>query len=374
MIQTTKDDLTKNRGLLKLHESFISDEEYDSSKYLSYSKVKDVYDNPESLFEERKESKAEWLTFGTVVDIMLTDEEHLWDRIMINDTVPSDQMKNITEYIVNNNLIPDNIDNNLSTDIGILSDTQIEECYTNTGSSVRWTIDTKRKKIAEECSEYYKLLKVGVDKMIISTELYDEADNLATLLRTEENTKHLFMSESDQLKENIEILYQFKIKYVFEEMMCKSKIDIVVIDHDLEIVSLYDIKTGSDHPRKFLKQAIYKYKYGYQAVLYQKGFEEFIKSIPQLTHYKIEDFRFVYVSRIKPNYAVVARISSDCLKEFYVCGINDYNYTIPSVSETFEAIRYYTGILDSGEKPYMPYDIALKKGEYVIPMTKKYYD
>jgi hypothetical protein len=354
-------ELDQYRGLLKVHESFSSDAEYDNLNCLSYSKVKDVYDNPEVLFEERKKDDSEWLIFGTLVDMMLTDEEHLWDRIVVNDAVPTDQMKKISEYIVATYPTLEVID---------LSDEQIEDCFTSTGSASRWTADTKRKKIFGDCAGYVRFLKTSVGKMVIPIDMYDEAEAVADVFRTNPNTKHLFMSERDQLLEHVEILYQFKIKYVLEELVCKSKIDIVYIDHDEKTINLYDIKTGSDHPRNFMRHAIYKYKYGYQSSMYQLGFAKFLEKIPELSTYKLNSFRFVYVSRIRPNYPVILNISNECNREFLSFGVENSIYAIPSLIDVFEAADYYIKQIDLGEKPYVPFDLVKSKCEHTVSSTR----
>jgi len=362
-------ELDQYRGLLKVHESFSSDEEYDASNCLSYSKVKDVYDNPEVLFEERKKDDSEWLIFGTLEDMMLTDEEHLWDRIVINDAVPTDQMKKIAEYIVATYPTLEVVD---------LTDAQIEDCFTSTGSASRWTAETKRKKTFEECAAYIRFLKTSVGRMVIPIDMYDEAESMADVFRKNPYTKHLFMSEGEQLLEHVEILYQFKIKYILEGLICKSKIDIVYIDHDTKIISLYDIKTGSDHPRNFIRHALYKYKYGYQSTMYQAGFSEFIKKIPELSDYKVDSFRFVYVSRIRPNYPVILNVSNQAAREFMSFGIDNSMYQIPSLIDVFEAADYYIKQIDSGEKPYTPFDLVNSKCEHTIVSTREkmysYYD
>lgn len=354
-------ELDKYRGLLKIHESFASDAEYDGLNCLSYSKVKDIYDNPEILFEERKKDDSEWLLFGTLVDIMLTDEEHLWDRIIVNDAVPTDQMKKIAEYILKS--YPD-------IEIINLSDEQIEDCFISTGSASRWTIDTKRKKIFEECAGFVKFLKSSTGKTVVSLDMYNEAEIVANIFRYNEFTKHLFMSEREQLSEHVEILYQFKIKYVFEDLICKSKIDIVYIDHDAETITLYDIKTGSDHPKNFIKHSLYKYKYGYQAALYRHGFAKFIEKIPELNRYKLNTFKFVYVSRVRPYYPVILDISNECIREFESLGVDNFLYEIPSLLEVFEAADYYIKEIDAGKKPYTPLYLVNNKCEYKVSSVR----
>jgi hypothetical protein len=356
-----KDDLDVNRGVLGLFESF-TEEEYKESKCMHYSLAKDILYNPQLLTEERKEQKKEWFVFGTLVDIILTDSDNITDRVVINDKVPTEQFERMANYLLENDLLP----NKLVSDVVGLSEKQINDIYTNSGSKVNYKIDTKREKIINECGDYLELLLTSEDKLIVTTNMFNEASKVAEVFSSHRWSEDLFMSKADQVRNHMEIYYQFKIRYVFEDVRCKSKIDIVVIDHDLKTISPYDIKTGSDLPVTFIKEALYKYKYGYQGVMYRDGLKNFIKGIPALKDYSVDNFRFVYVSRLRPTYPIILKMGDACHQEFRDFGIESPLYDIPALMDVFEAITFYMKQLDEGKPINNPYPLIASLGEVII--------
>jgi hypothetical protein len=353
-------DILPSRGLFGLYESFKDDEEYNNSKCLSYSRIKYAYEDPQSLFKDRDSSEKEWFTFGTLVDIITNPNIKLEDKVLVNNKVPSEQFKKMSEYIM---------ENNITTDLSELSDEDINKIYEESGSKERWLIDTKKKKLISECSDYIKLLIDNREKIIVTTDIFNEAVMMAELIKSHRWSKNLFLSESQQEKDQIELYYQYKIKYLFENMQCKSKLDIIKIDHDLKLISPYDIKTGTDLPIVFVRDALFKYRYCYQGCLYREGLEAFIKKTDTFKDYSIDVFRFVYISRLRPDYPIILQMSDSFHNEVRTLGVETDNYVIPSLEETFEAIDYYFKQIDLGEIPTEPYYLIGTEGEQVMKST-----
>jgi len=360
MCENCLDNETIERGFLRLYESFTN-EEYDESNCMSYSKIKNVHDNPEILTKERTKSNKEWLIFGTIVDILLTEPEGTFNnKVIINDKVPSEQYINIVNYI---------LENNLPLDISTLTDEQIEEVYTKSGSESNWKVDTKRKKLIENASDYLTMLSTSKDKFIISTNTYNEALTIVNTFRTHPWTKRWFLSPEEQKKRNIELYYQFKIKYLFEGIKCQSKIDIIEIDHNIMTISLLDIKTGSDLPREFIKNSLFKYGYGYQGVLYNEGFDEFITKIPAIQNYILGNFKFLYVSRLRPTYPVILSMDSKLHREILDMGIESGPYELLSLRELFEEASFYIDQINAGKTNIEPYELQQNKGVVIARST-----
>lgn len=353
--------INPNRTVLKLYESFKDDSEYDSSTCFSYSKLKDLHDNPEILTEEKIQTDKEWLTFGTMVDLMLTEPEEVDKKIFVNNTVPSPQYKAIASYILDNRISIDDLPDDL-----------VEKIYTESGSNVNWKIETKRQKLIENCEEYITLLRENEGKIIVTTEQFLEAQKIAEVFRTHKWTKEYFMSEDDQLDNNIEIFYHYKIRYTYEGIQCKSELDILFVDHDQMIVRPVDIKTGNDTPRNFINHALYKYKYGYQGGLYKTGIEKFLAKIPGFQDYLVENFRFIYVSRQKPTFPITLEMTDRCLQEFMEEGIYNLMYDIPPLCNVVEEAMYYIDKINEGEKPTIPYEIDKANGLIFLEKLKDF--
>jgi hypothetical protein len=346
------------RGVLKLHESFTEDE-YWASKCMSYSIIKDIPDNPEILIKPREQEDKEWLTFGTVVDIILTESASVVDeKLFINDSMPDPQFKSISEYMVANNISIESIPTT--------TDLEIEGLFKQAGSNVNWLPATKRKKVVDECTNYINLLTDHKNQLIITTDMFNEATLVAQTFSTHPWTKALFIDEKTQIRNNIEILYQYKIKYIYEGIQCKSKFDILIVNHNNKVITPIDIKTGSDLPRQFIKSAIFKYKYCYQECLYVEGLKVFLNNIPEFKDYTVGDFRFVYVSRLKPAYPIIAKVEELLHHVIKVVGISTELYELPALDEIFDSIHIYMNDIEKGISTFEPYELRHKNGEYEI--------
>jgi len=353
------------RGIFEMYESFKDLDSYEASNCLSFSKIKNIYHDPRSLFEEKKDEDKEWLTFGNLVDLFTTRRDiPINSMVYVNDKkLPSDQFRRMADYI---------LDNNINIDLSKLSDDQIKEIYSNSGSQVNWKPETKRQHLIEECSDYIETLSENKDKIIISPDTFNEATQLASVLMTHRWTKHLFMSERDQERNNVELYYQYKVKYIFESLQCKSMLDIIFIDHDKMTVSPYDIKTGTDLPEYFASSTIFKYKLIYQACLYREALKAFCSKISEFKDYDVEPFRFVYISRLRPYYPKIVKIDDSFHDEIKSSGVTVGLYDLPSLLEIFEAADYYISQLDKGEIPLEPWYLTMYNGEETIKRTRLY--
>jgi hypothetical protein len=355
------------RGVLKLHESF-TEEEYWASKCMSYSIIKDVPDNPEVIIKPREQVDKEWLTFGTIVDILLTEPASVVDeKIFINDSVPTEQYKAMADYIIENNIDLTWVINGVGSYPGTSGWEEIvEDIYVKSGSKVNWTAPVKRQKLLDNCRSYIELLTTHKDQIIVSTDLFNEATLVAQTFSTHPWTKALFIDEKTQKRNNVEVLYQFKIKYVYEGVQCKSKFDILVVNHNNKVITPVDIKTGSDLPRHFIKTAIFKYKYCYQECLYTEGLKVFIKNIEELKDYTVGDFRFAYVSRLRPAYPIIAKVGELLHNVIKTIGISTDLYELPALDEIMDSIHIYMKDVEEGKTTFEPYELRAKNGEYEV--------
>jgi len=339
-------------GILSKYESF-TEEEYKESNCMSYSLFKDIYNNPELLTTPKEEKKEEWLVFGTLVDLLLTSpSSDINDKIAIFDNVPSPQFKKMADYIYDNNI-----------DITNITDEQIIYLYDYAESKLNWGIGAKKKNLLDNCELYLSFLKENKDKIIVDSALFNEATMISNLLLTHPWTKFLFLSKAEQKANNIEIFYQYKIRYSYRQIVFKSKIDILIVNHDTKTIYIYDLKTGSDYPRQFAKSSIYKFKYTYQAYLYHTGLTNFIKDIPEYKDYTVDDFRFVYISRVDPRFPIILKISDQMQYSFQNFGLITDKYELQPIDEIIDALKFYLSEIEVGNSIISPYDLLSSNGE-----------
>lgn len=348
-------------GILPIYESFKNEVEYRDSNCLSYSIIKGLYDNPELLRTPKKQDDSEWLKFGTLVDLMLTTpKDYQVTNIIINDTIPSEQYKNICDYISLNNLNPDEVD-----------ESNIDEVFIKSGSKVNWGSKIKLQKFTDECLPYLNLLNKSKGKLLVSKSMYDEALNVANVFRYHRWTREFFPETPVNPGDTVEIYYKYRIKYSLEDLNFKSEIDLIKIDHEQKLISPYDIKTGTDSMRYFIRRALYDYGYGYQGALYKEGLKTFISKIPAFEGYEVDDFRFIYVSRLNPTYPVILRMNYAAHNEFFTQGIDTDQYFLPSILDITNATSNYLSEVDLGSEIIEPYDLWDTEGEVTIGTKEK---
>jgi len=344
--------VTSLYDLLKLNESYSSDEEYDSSDLLSFSKVKNALAIPSSLFDDREREDSEWLDFGSIVDIMLTAPDKINDKILVLDNNFSDMYLKIINHISNN--IYD-------FDIDSMSDEQLDSLFAASGVKVNWTAATKKKNLKDSgVINYVSKLRDNPGKIVVVPDVYLKALKTAECVRNHRFTSLLFREQPYLRANGIDVLFQYKIRYSLYGLEWKSKIDCIIINHRTKSINLIDFKTGSDYWFSFPNHNFMRYKYYLQAELYTRGFLEFIAQPNIMQHmndYRVSNFVFVYISRLEPQMPVPFTLSTHTIlystyKETPTLSGKYLEYVLrPNVSTLSEAIKRYRSSLEDNVSP-----------------------
>ena len=237
--------------------------------------------------DEPKESDA--LTFGSIVDTLLTDHESFHDRFIICDVpFPAPAIKTVIDDLFN--AIGDQYpDFDAVPDESIL--TYSVDIYTNFKEA------TKINKIRTEGGEYYNFLVKAAGKAVIEQEMFSKAQQCAITLRNNPTTSILF----DTPKPGIEILYQSKFLHsIFigdEEREAKLKImvDILVVDHNEKTIQPIDLKTTGQPEYRFY-QSFVKWGYNIQAELYSYVLQQLMDADDTFKDYKLLPFKFLVIN------------------------------------------------------------------------------
>jgi hypothetical protein len=161
---------------------------------------------------------------------------------------------------------------------------------------------------------FYNYIKATIEaegKIICTPSLVEAAEHCANVLLTHEYTKHLF-----EETEEIEVLKQVPIFYKFKGIDGRGKIDLLRIDHKNKIISIYDIKTGTELPSKF-QNSFYFFKYYLQVISYGTAIAYMITSHPELMDYTIDKFRFIYISKKLPDTPCIYEVRHELLNSFF---------------------------------------------------------
>lgn len=278
---------------------------YYKDNRISQSALKDLLIHPmffnlkhnEGIIKKEKKS---FLDLGSLVDCIVLTPEFFGEIYSFYDKSISPQTRTLVEHIVNKNIDYSSYD--------IIQDTMRELKIFNTIKK----LDTIKKKLEEENFEdYIEFYQQNKSKNIINNQLYNSALKIANSLLTSEFTKDFF-----RITENIEILTALPIYWIYEDIECKSLLDLLLINHANKTISINDLKTTSDYTNNF-KYSISKYRYDFQAAFYYEAVKWWIKNVRKdLTGYTLlPEFNLIVESTTTPGSPLAYRLSKETLEK-----------------------------------------------------------
>ena len=235
----------------------VTEEEYRADSAYSYSTIsrynKDGFDNLDKLFDKVSSPS---LTFGSVVDTLLTGGQEEFDKLFFVADFPniSDTLINIAKYLFdtysstyrNISLIPDNI----------LAEVGLNFNYYTASKFQAYRV----KMIKESCEEYYNLLYLSANKVLISNDDYQDALDCIDKLKNNPYTKFYFES-NNPFDRNVERFYQLKFKGEYEGINLRCMSDLLVVNHKDKTITPIDLKTSFKPEWRFYKSFI---EWGYK--------------------------------------------------------------------------------------------------------------
>lgn len=239
-----------------------TENEYRADKAYSYSTLakfeREGFNNLDKLFD-KVESPS--LTFGSVIDCLMTDSQEEFDRRFLVADFPElpDSQKKVVEYLhrMFSKSYPSLADFDNRT---IMNASEVLQFQLN------WKPETRAKVIKENGGEYYDLLTLAEGKTVISQSLYNDALACVDALRTSEATK-LFFEQDNPFDKDIERLYQLKFKGEYDGIPLRCMMDECCVDHKNKIIYPCDLKTSSkkewDFPKSFIE---WRYKSSYYCI------------------------------------------------------------------------------------------------------------
>jgi len=232
------------------------------------------------------------LTFGSMVDTMLTDGEDAFnERFAVVDFPKlSDSLILVTKRLADE--FPEAL--NLS-DIDDFDIARIgAECGYYAGKSYE---STRVRNIRRDCNEYFDSLVCCSGKEVVSSR--DYADCIASVdsLRTSPATEFYFRQDGI---DNIERQYQLKFKGEYEGIKLRCMMDLCLIDHKNKTITPCDLKTSSHLEYEFPLSFI-KWRYMIQAQLYYELLRQNVVKDDYFKDFKINNYIFIVVNRNSRN-------------------------------------------------------------------------
>lgn len=267
----------------------VSEEEYRRDSSYSYSTLakfnREGFENINKLFDK---ISSPALTFGSIVDCLLTDEQNFENRFIVcenNDL--SDTLKNIIIELYSNY-------GDTYSDLDDFPNYILAE----TGKKLGYYIDdkfinTRIKKIKDNCKEYYSFIKNSNGKTVISELDYKDAINCKEVLKNSETTKKLFNNDPFS---DVDVFYQLKFKGTYKDIPIRCMFDGLYVDYKNKYIIPFDLKTTRHKEYNFYKSFI-EYNYYIQAQLYWYILNENLKNDDFYKDFTIHNFVFVVINR-----------------------------------------------------------------------------
>ena len=115
-----------------------------------------------------------------------------------------------------------------------------------------------------------------------------------------------------------------------------TKLKIIINNND-KVIKPFDIKTGSEY--NFMAN-FYRYKYYYQAALYTAAIHSIVQMNPEFAGYKVEPFRFIYLSRQNPELPLIYEMSDEYI-ENVMKGFVSNGYETRGVLDLVNDYKWY---------------------------------
>lgn len=228
----------------------VTEEEYRADPALSYSTLakyeREGFNNIDKLFD-RLDTPS--LTFGSAVDSIITGGQEEFDNRFLVADYPSipDSLIKIVKALFKQFGSSYNLNN--------ISDTFIITETMNQGYQLNWKPETRAKVIKEKGSEYYNLLSLAEDKVILDNQTYQGVCNAVEALKNSESTKFYF-APNNPFEPEIERFYQLKFKGEFNGVKYRNMADLIVVNHKEKWVLPVDLKTSSHTEWDFYKSFV----------------------------------------------------------------------------------------------------------------------
>lgn len=267
----------------------VTEEEYRKDPAISYStlsrferegwrKIGQLYDKQETAA----------LQFGGAMDCLLTDGEAAFkERYFVADFPDlQDSIITIVKALFSTY-------SGQYRSINMIPDVKVSDAAVIFKFQNNWKPETRVKVIKEKGEDYYNLMYLAGDKVILTQAEYDEVLACIEELRSNNVTEVFFNGSYD---ESIEKEFQLKFRAEYDGIPLRCMFDELIVDHVHKIIYPIDLKT-TGHPEEEFESSFSKWRYDIQAKLYTYILSEVIKNDEYFSSFKIEHYQFITINR-----------------------------------------------------------------------------
>lgn len=269
----------------------VDEPTYRADPALSYSTLaryeREGFNNLDKLFD-RLETPS--LIFGASVDALITGgQEEFDERFMVAEfpSIPDSVVtivKELFQWCHSTNRTLESIEDDFVIKIASKYN------YQN-----NWKPETRAKVIKEKGSEYYNLMYIAGDRIILDTNTYQDVCNAVRALKENKSTQFYF-AEDNPFEPDIERFYQLKFKGEFNGVKYKNMADLIIVNHKEKWVKPVDLKTSSHTEWDFYKSFV-EWHYDIQCRLYWAIIRQNMDKDEYFKEFKLLDYDFIVVNR-----------------------------------------------------------------------------
>lgn len=278
----------------------ITEKEYRDLPFPSYSLFSDMEKHgPEIVNGKKNEdiSELDGIMVGSMVDSILTCNK-LPDDFHVIKKKPTGKAKQVLKVLaeyLNHLPDPNDLFSEKNEDI-INKCCEAIKYHKASKKSTPEILLEKRKKGLLNYKEYFELIStVPKDSFIISEYLNYQANKCVKTLIKE--FPHLFNDKIPN-EEGLRIIAQTKLLGKVGGIEIKGMMDLIVIDDENKVITPIDLKTGAYSANSFYEEGFIGWNYYLQCGLYKELLIQNLKKHPIYSDYEVDNFVFVYCSRM----------------------------------------------------------------------------
>ena len=273
----------------------VPEEVYRDDPALSYSTLakyeRGGFASLPTLFD-RVESPS--LTFGSAVDAIITGgQQEFDDRFVVADfpDIPDSYIAVIKEVF--------NIYGTVYSDFTSVPDDKIIAITEKLQFQRGWKPETRAKVLKEKGSDYYNLLFISINKILLNTEVYNQVLACVRALKESDSTKFYF-ADNNPFDNTIERLYQLKFKTKLNGIWYRCMADLIILDYKNKTIQPIDLKTSSHTEYDFYKSFV-QWNYSIQSRLYFRIIKDIIEQDEFFKDFILLPYKFIVVNKTTLN-------------------------------------------------------------------------
>ena len=310
--------------------------DYKTISALNQSTLKQILISPRAYVEAKErqlakvESNEQHFIFGSLVDMMLTESKEDFDKkyaVVPDDTGVSETIAKIVKGVY------DDMYEKTPTALEDYPEEILQHCNYELYQS-RWKDETRFKKIVEQGSKYFDILKKCGTKTIITESEYAKAVNCVMALRSDKHTSKYCQKKSND--PNIEIINKHVVVFEHDGLEFKGELDRIIVNHQEKTITPIDFKTTSKSVLNF-ENSFWHFRYDFQAAVYTLGLTKDKSYDDRLKSYYHEGYSFkpmlyIVVETFLKNPPMVFEISKEAINT----GLYGNVDKVPKIKENLE--------------------------------------